>query len=238
MNIELIPVLSDNYCYALHTDSGKAAIIDPGEAAPVIDFFRNNDLTLTHILLTHHHHDHIGGAMTVKQQYGAEILGPASDAHRIDGMTQTLKDGDHININGHSCEILSVPGHTSGHIAFYFPDDGALFCGDTLFSMGCGRLFEGTPEEMWGSLSKIMALPKKTMIYCGHEYTQKNGEFCLTIEPENNALQARMQEVKSLRAQNRPTIPVSLETELQTNCFLRAGSAEEFARIRKLKDAA
>lgn len=232
MKIDLIPVLNDNYTYLLQDAEGCVAIVDPGEAAPVIDALESRGLTPDWILNTHHHGDHIGGNKALKEKYGCKIAGPAVDTHRIDSLDRELKEGDAIL----GAQVLETPGHTSGHIVFFFPEAKALFSGDTLFSMGCGRLFEGTATQMWHSLGKILALPDDTQIYCGHEYTQANGAFCLSVEADNKDLQERMAEVEKLRAAGKPTIPVSLETEKKTNVFLRARSAERFAEIRKLKD--
>lgn len=235
MKIELIPLLKDNYAYLL-TDGGAVAVVDPAEAGPVRTILEERGLRLDHIINTHHHSDHTGGNEELKEIYGCTIFGPAADAHRIAGLNRGLKEGDIITLESAQARVFETPGHTSGHICLYFAADEALFCGDTLFAMGCGRLFEGTATQMWDSLGKIMALPGETRIYCGHEYTVANGEFCLTIEPENKTLQARMQKVRALRAEGLPTIPSTLALEKETNVFLRAGSAERFAQIRALKD--
>jgi len=236
MNVTLIPLLSDNYAYLLQDKSGAVAVVDPGEAGPVIAMLEQNGLGLDFILNTHHHHDHIGGNEKLRQQYGSRLAAPAADAHRIEGIDIPLSDGDTFAFGDSAAQTIATPGHTSGHIAFWFAQDAALFCGDTLFSMGCGRLFEGTAAQMWDSLSKLSALPDETAIYCGHEYTEANGRFCLRAEPDNQALKARMEEVTQRRAQGLPTIPVSLGNEKQTNCFLRAGSASRFAALREQKD--
>lgn len=238
MEIKLIPLLKDNYACLLQDDSGKVAVVDPSEAAPVKAVLEEYGLKLDYILNTHHHGDHTGGNQELKAAYGCKVVGPAADARRIAGLDFGLKDGDIFELGESAARIIETPGHTSGHICFYFESDKALFCGDTLFSMGCGRLFEGTAAQMWHSLCKIMALPDETMIYCGHEYTLANGAFCLKIEPENPELQKRMEEVRRLRAKGLPTIPVTLAQEKDTNVFLRAGSAERFAEIRAAKDAA
>ncbi|MCB9988781.1 MAG: hydroxyacylglutathione hydrolase [Rhodospirillales bacterium] len=231
-----LPVLQDNYIWLLIDDSGKTAAIDPALAAPVINALEERGLTLDYILNTHHHWDHTGGNLDLKARYGCTIIGAAHDAHRIPGIDRKVSDGDSVAIGAASTTVMGTPGHTSGHICYHFADNKALFCGDTLFSMGCGRLFEGTPEQMWNSLSKIMGLPDDTMVYCAHEYTEDNGTFGLMIEPDNKDLQARMAEVRTLRAQNKPTIPVTLATEKKTNIFLRAGSAAQFGFLRHKKD--
>ncbi len=238
MQIELIPLLKDNYAYLLIDESGKTAVVDPSVAAPVQEALEAKGLTLDYILNTHHHWDHTGGNPGLKKKYGCEIAGPKADAHRIEDMDIRLSEGDIFALGDSKAQILETPGHTTGHICLYFAEDKALFCGDTLFAMGCGRLFEGTAEMMWTSLSKIMALPDDTRIYCGHEYTQDNGSFCLNIEPDNAELKARMEDVKAARAAGKPTIPSLLSLEKQTNVFLRAGSATRFGEIRTLKDAA
>jgi hydroxyacylglutathione hydrolase len=237
MEIQIIPMLTDNYCYALISPDKKACLIDPAEFGPATDYLSAHNLELTMIINTHHHFDHIGGNEELKNKYGCRIYAPRSDLGRIKNADEGLAEGDTVLFEDVPARVIETPGHTSGHICLYFETPGALFCGDTVFSMGCGRLFEGTPEQMWDSFSKILALPDETLIYPGHEYTYANGQFCLSIEPDNQELQARVAEVKELRAQGKPTIPVSLATEKQTNVFLRAGSAQNFAKLRALKDA-
>lgn len=231
MDIEIIPLLRDNYGYLLMDKKGTVAIIDPGEAAPVIAALEKKGLTLDYILNTHHHWDHTDGNNELRERYGCQIVGPASEDHRIDHLDIGLKEGDSFSLGGSKAEIIETPGHTSGHICFWFPEDKVVFTGDTLFSMGIGRLFEGTPAQMWNSLSKIAALPDDTMVYCGHEYTQMCGRFARQIEPENKDIERRLQEVKALRAANKPTLPVPLGTEKKTNVYLRAGSGENLARL-------
>lgn len=237
-DIKIIPALQDNYIYILTASDGTVAIIDPAEAAPVIDYLEKAGKKPAYILNTHHHHDHTGGNQALKERYGCEIIGPAADEHRIPYLDTGVREGDTVNIGDSAAQIIETPGHTGGHICFWFKDDHVLLAGDTLFSMGCGRLFEGTAEQMWQSLSKLAALPDDTQIYCGHEYTAANGNFALTVEPDNADIKKRMDEVKALRAAGKPTLPVSLRTEKKTNPFLRAGSATRFAEIRKAKDAA
>lgn len=235
--ITLIPVLNDNYAYLIETDT-VTAIVDPGEAPPVIDALEAKGKSLDLILNTHHHGDHIAGNDALIEKYGATLIGPAAESARIKGMDKTVAEGDRFEIGGEAVEVLETPGHTSGHVVFYLPQAKALFSGDTLFSMGCGRLFEGTPDQMWQSLQKIMALPDDTQIYCGHEYTKANGMFCMNIEPDNGDLKQRMDDVVTLREAGQPTLPVTLGKEKKTNAFLRAGSAQRFAEIRAAKDAA
>ncbi len=238
MTIELIPLLQDNYAYLLITENGTVAIVDPAEAEPVQDLLDARNLKLHYILNTHHHGDHTGGNMTLKNAYSCPVVGPAADAHRIKELDTGLSDGDTFALGDQTAQVIATPGHTSGHISFYVPAANALFCGDTLFALGCGRLFEGTPDQMWNSLQKLAALPDDTRVYCGHEYTEANAAFCLTVEPDNEALKKRAEDIKGLRQQELPTIPSTIGLEKETNVFLRAGSAERFATIRALKDAA
>ena len=227
LEIALIPALSDNYVYLAHDrDSGATAVVDPAEAAPVLAALEQRGWTLTHILNTHHHADHIGGNEELKARFGVPIVGPRADAERIPGIDVEVGDGDTYDFAGHQARVFDTPGHTRGHIAFWFPDSEALFCGDTLFALGCGRLFEGTPAQMWDSLGKLRALPDATRVYCGHEYTQSNARFALTIEPDNEELRARAAAVDALRAKGEPTIPSTLGEEKRTNPFLRADVPE------------
>lgn len=235
MKIIQIPVLKDNYTYLLHGGE-KTAVIDPSIASPVLEMLEKESWQLDYILNTHHHNDHTGGNLELKAASSAKVIGYKGDSHRIPGINIELNDGDTLNICGQTVQIMSIPGHTTGHIAFYFPEISSLFCGDTLFSLGCGRLFEGTPEQMFNSLAKIKALPHDTLIYCGHEYTESNGKFAITIIPDNQDLKTKMTEVTRLRAQSKTTIPTLLEVELKTNPFLLANDVNEFTRIRHLKD--
>ena len=238
ISVTIIPILEDNYCYLLQAENGETAIIDPGEAQPVIDRVEELGLDLDYILTTHHHGDHIAGNAHLQDQYGAKLAGPATETARIPGMNILLSEKSKFSFGGENVQTLETPGHTHGHICFYFPLSKLVFTGDTLFSMGCGRLFEGTAEQMWDSLQKIAALPGDTLVYCGHEFTQSNGLFCLDLDPGNPDLIARLQDVEKLRATNKPTLPVTIATEKKTNAFLSAGSVQRFAEIRKLKDKA
>ena len=227
LNIHLVPCLNDNYAYLVHeTATNAVAVVDPSEAAPVFAALQKHGLKLTHILNTHHHFDHTGGNLELKEKTGAKIIGPKADAERIPGLDVGLGEGDTLEFGKTKARVFDIPAHTRGHIAFWFETDKAVFTGDTMFAMGCGRLFEGTPQQMWTSLSKLAALPKDTRVYCGHEYTQSNGRFALTLEPNNQALKTRMAEVDRLRAQGLPTIPSTIGVELETNPFLRPASAE------------
>lgn len=230
-----ITALNDNYIYLLH-GGGETAVIDPSLAVPVLEILEREGWQLDYILNTHHHNDHTGGNLELKTATGAKIVGYAGDAHRIPGIDAKLNDGDIFKVCGLDSRVMFIPGHTLGHIAYYFAGAASLFCGDTLFCMGCGRLFEGTFEQMFTSLAKIKALPLDTKIYCAHEYTESNGRFALTITPENQDLKARMQEVLNLRNAGKSTVPSTLDIELKTNPFLIAKDASEFATIRTLKD--
>ncbi|WP_333872840.1 hydroxyacylglutathione hydrolase [Methylobacter sp.] len=251
LTILTLPVLNDNYIYLLHDPvSGETAVVDPAVAQPVLDVLDQKGWRLTTILNTHHHSDHVGGNLELKQKTGCTVIAGLSDRHRIPGFDRGVVDGDEVKLGKHSASVISTPGHTSGHVVYHFADDNLLFCGDTLFVMGCGRLFEGTAEQMWHSLQKLKALPASTQIYCAHEYTQANGRFALTVEPDNRQLQQRMDDVNQLRANHLPTVPSTIEQELETNPFFREDSlalqetikmvnnkpVEVFAEIRRLKD--
>jgi hydroxyacylglutathione hydrolase len=246
-----VPCLRDNYAWlAIDREGGVCAIVDPSEAAPVKAALQMRGLALTHILNTHHHPDHVGGNLALKAEYGASIIGPGKDAARIPGIDIGVSEGDAARIGAHAANVLEIPAHTRGHIAFWFAQDEMVFTGDTLFAMGCGRLFEGDPPTMWASLSKLKALPDATRVYCGHEYTEANGRFALSVEPGNAALQARMEAVRTVRAQGGPTLPSTIAAEKETNPFLRAGAreirrtlglenasdVEVFAELRRRKD--
>ncbi|MDF9391005.1 MULTISPECIES: hydroxyacylglutathione hydrolase [Methylococcus] len=251
LEILQIPVLEDNYVYLLHEpDSGATAAVDPAVAGPVLEALDARGWQLSHVLNTHHHGDHVGGNLELKAATGCTIVGAAVDRRRIPGIDVALKDGDAFTLGAASARMLEVPGHTSGHVAFWFEDDAALFCGDTLFALGCGRLFEGSAEQMWHSLERLRALPAETKVFCAHEYTQANARFAVTIEPGNAALHERFERVEALRREKRPTVPSCLGEELATNPFLRpespeirdglglrdAPDVEVFAEIRRRKD--
>lgn len=237
LNVIQIAVLKDNYNFILHDDvTGQTAVVDPSEAQPILDILKEKGWQLDAILNTHHHWDHVGGNKELQAATGCEIIGNINDYTRIPGITRTITPGEPLSLLGETIDVLDVPGHTIGHIAYYFPKAQKLFCGDTLFAMGCGRLFEGSYKQMFHSLKQLKTLPEDTEIYCAHEYTEANGTFALSIEPENHALQERMEKVIAMRAADQPTIPTTLKEELATNPFLRAGSVEEFASIRKAKD--
>jgi len=252
LEIVQIPVLSDNYVYLAHEpDSGATAVVDPAVGGPVLETLAEKGWQLSHILNTHHHADHTGANLELKAATGCAIVGPRADAARIPGIDVEVGDGDRYRLGDAEAQVYDVPGHTRGHIAYWFAGSEALFCGDTLFALGCGRMFEGTQEQMWTSLSKLMALPGETRVYCAHEYTQANGRFALSVEPGNQALVARMQEVDRKRADDVPTVPSTLAEELATNPFLRPDSPElqenvglqgselavVFGKTRALKDS-
>jgi len=237
LSVTPIPAFEDNYIWLLTDDSGVTAVVDPGDAKAVEKALDSANLKLYYILNTHHHWDHTGGNAALKRRYGCTIIGPAADAHRIPGMDRGVREGDTVSVGNARARVIETPGHTTGHICLWFEKDDALFCGDTLFSMGTGRLFEGTPEIMWASLRKIEALPDDVMVYCAHEYTEENGDFCLTVDAGNPDLKMRMDEVRKLRAAGKPTLPVPLGVEKKTNALLRAGNPEEYGTLRKRKDA-
>ena len=213
-----------------------ACVIDPNEAEPVIKIIEKNKVNLRYILNTHHHYDHVGGNIELKKKYNSKIIGFKDDKDRIPEIDINLKDGQKWKNELFECEILYVPGHTSGHISIYIKELNALFTGDTLFSLGCGRVFEGTHEQMFNSLQLLKNLPIETEIYCGHEYTLKNSDFCLKHDPENKALISKIEFIKNQLAKGQPTIPSTLEEELKTNIFLRSKNVENFSKLRDLKD--
>ncbi len=251
LEIITLPVLADNYIYLIHDPvSQETAAVDPALAQPVLDILEEKGWVLTYILNTHHHSDHVGGNSWLKQCTGCKIIAAQADWDRIPGIDQGVDEGDVVSIGRHKAYVIATPGHTRAHIVYHFAEDKLLFCGDTLFVMGCGRLFEGTALQLWQSLQKLKALPKATRVYCTHEYTQTNGRFALTVEPENRLLQQRMVEVNRLRSNNQPTVPTTIADELATNPFFREDSvslrksvgmpsdkpSEVFANIRRMKD--
>ena len=234
---ERLPILSDNYAWLL-TDSGTGAVgvVDPADAHPVIKAVEARGGRLDLILLTHHHADHVAGTDIVRDRYSVPVVGAAADAHRLPRLDQAVAEGDHVTLGDSRAVVIDTPGHTIGHIAFHFADGAVLLCGDTLFSLGCGRLLEGTAADMFGSLQKLARLPGDTLACCGHEYTQGNARFALTVEPDNAALRARAAEVDRLRAAGEATVPTRIAAELAENPFLRAPDAAALARIRTAKD--
>lgn len=223
LDIVRLPVLQDNYIWLVREpQSGAVAVVDPAVAEPVMQALDQRGWKLTHILNTHHHGDHVGGNLALKQWSHCTIVGPKADAARIPGIDVQVDDGDSYDFGKARAQVFFVPGHTRGHIAYWFKDHDALFCGDTLFALGCGRLFEGTPQQMWTSLSKLRSLPDSTRVYCAHEYTQSNARFALTVDPSNAALKNRSGEIDRLRAAGQATVPSTMGLERATNPFLRA----------------
>ncbi|HEY9890740.1 MAG TPA: hydroxyacylglutathione hydrolase [Candidatus Sericytochromatia bacterium] len=255
MQVSLLPALSDNYIFLLHdSEQNIAAVVDPAEAQPVLRRLEALGAQLVTIFNTHHHMDHVGGNQQLIQRFpGVQVYGGAQDRGRIPGQQVFLQEGDKVEFAGRVGEVFFVPGHTKGHIAYYFPpttyaQTGELFCGDTLFAGGCGRLFEGTPTQMLNSLTKLRALPDHTRVWCAHEYTQKNLQFALTVDSENRDLQTRYAEVQDVRRRKQATVPSFLGVEKRTNPFLRweepalqaAVKSQEpiqtFSRLRGMKD--
>lgn len=227
LEVYQFPCLQDNYGFLIHDPSTRAtASVDTPEVAPINQALADKGWQLTHIFNTHHHFDHAGGNEELKAQWQCQVVGAAIDAERIPGIDVAVKDGERFGFGAAEAQVFEVPGHTSGHIAYYFADAGIAFVGDTLFALGCGRLFEGTPQQMNQSLHKLMALPDQTVVYCAHEYTQANAAFALTVEPDNAALQQRVQDIEKLRAAGQPTVPTSIGLERATNPFVRADSSE------------
>jgi len=264
IKIEIIPCLQDNYSYLIiDKDKNDACVVDPSEAKPVINFIEKENINLKYILNTHHHFDHIGGNKELKQKYNSIVVGYKNDSKRIPEISVLVEDNQIwkadnfeakiIHIPGHTtghigfyffnekainfeAKIIHIPGHTTGHIGFYFFNEKAIFTGDTLFSLGCGRIFEGTYEEMFESLSKIKNLPDDTKIYCGHEYTLQNSNFCIKHDPQNLNLQSKITNIKEKLDNNTPTIPSTLKDEKECNIFLRAKNVDSFSKLRDLKD--
>lgn len=251
LEIITLPCLSDNYAFLIHNPaSGETALMDAPEAGAIKAALAERGWGLDWILLTHHHWDHVDAVAELKDAYGAKVIGAEADAHRLPDLDLAVKDGGTFTLLGEEVQVMDVSGHTVGHIAYYIPGAEALFTADSLMALGCGRLFEGTPQQMWASLSRLAALPPQTMVYSGHEYTQANGAFAVTVDTGNPALQDRIRDIASAREKGVPTVPSSLRLELDTNPFLRARDnairthlgmedtedAEVFAEIRKRKD--
>ena len=239
LSVARIPVLSDNYVWLLHDDaSGETVVIDPAVAEPVLAAAAERGWTISQIWNTHWHGDHVGGNAAIKAATGCRITGPAAEAGKIGTLDRQVKEGDEVRIGGHVATVMEVPAHTAGHIAYHLASDRIIFVGDTLFAMGCGRLFEGSADQMFANMARFAALPDDTTVYCAHEYTQSNGRFALTIEPDNEALVARMAEVDEARTRGKATVPTTIGLERATNIFMRASDAQELARRRAAKDAA
>ena len=248
MQVTPIKCLSDNYAYIINDNNFKnVGVVDPSEAKPVITFLKEKNLKLNYVLNTHHHFDHIGGNLELKKIYNAKVVGFAGDKHRIPGIDITLKDNEKWKFGNSTVKIFHIPGHTLGHICFFFDKENIAFTGDTLFSLGCGRIFEGNHQQMLISLNKIKKLPRNTKIYCGHEYTYKNAEFCMKYDKDNMDLNKYFEKIKKLRSENLPTIPSTLEEELKSNIFLRCDqndlkiklnmeNQEDFKVFKKVRD--
>lgn len=238
LEIVRIPVLSDNYVWLVHeADSGETMVVDPAVADPVLAEADTRGWKITQIWNTHWHPDHTGGNEAIKAATGCTITGPEAEQARIPTLDVMVKEGDTVALGPVVADVIDVPAHTAGHIAYHLPNEQAAFVGDTLFAMGCGRLFEGTPEQMYANMRKLEALPDETKVYCAHEYTEANGRYAVTAEPDNAALAARMDQVLAMRAKGEATVPTTIGEERATNPFMRASSADELAARRAAKDA-
>ncbi len=237
MQVEIIPCLQDNYSYLIIDDNtNSACVIDPSEAEPIINFLKNRNINLKYILNTHHHYDHIGGNKDLKKKFGSVIVGFKEDADRIPEIDILVEDNQVWQAENFIAKIIHVPGHTSGHICFHFFKEKLVFTGDTLFSLGCGRIFEGTYKEMFESLNKIKSLPEETKVYCGHEYTLNNSKFCIIYDHQNLNLKKKVESIKQQTQDQLPTIPSTIKDELECNIFLRTNDLESFSKLRDLKD--
>lgn len=237
LEIVRVPVLSDNYSWLVHDPaSGETMVVDPGEAQPVIAAAAARGWTIGQVWNTHWHPDHVGGNEEIVAASGAIVIGPAAERAKIGRLDRGLAEGDRAALGAHRADVLAVPGHTAGHIAFHFAGDAAVFTGDTLFAMGCGRLFEGDAAQMHANMRRFAAMPPETRVYCGHEYTQSNGRYALVAEPDNDAIRTRMAAVDAARAAGAATVPTTIALELATNPFLRAPDAETLAERRRAKD--
>ncbi len=236
MEIVAVPAFSDNYIWLVHDDaSGETAVVDPGDAAPALAEAERRGWAISQVWNTHWHPDHTGGNLAIKAATGARISGPA--AERIPGVDVSLREGESVRIGKHVGRVIETPGHTLGHIAVVFEDDHVAFVGDTLFAMGCGRLFEGTPQQMHNSLQRIVALPAQTRLYCAHEYTLANARFVAQAEPANVAIAERLKQVEQMRGRGEITLPTSVAEERETNSFVRVSTWQEFAELRSAKDS-
>jgi len=251
LSVITVPCLSDNYAYILHcSETGQTAVVDVPDAKPILAELTKQNWGLDQILITHHHFDHVQGVDELKAATGAKVIGAGVDAHRLPELDTAIADGDTIKVGNCEASVLDVSGHTVGHIAFWFEKNAAVFSADSLMALGCGRLFEGDPDMMWATMKKFIAMPPETLVYSGHEYTASNAKFALTIDPTNSDLVARAKEIEATRAKGGFTVPASIELELATNPFLRAGvetlksgldmpgssDAKVFAEIRTRKD--
>ena len=237
MKIEIIKCLQDNYSYLIIDETNQnACIVDPSESKPIINFIEKNNIKLKYILNTHHHYDHIGGNIELKKKYGLKIVGFKGDKDRIPGIDILIENEKIWKGDNFEAKVYHIPGHTAGHIAFHFFKEKIIFTGDTLFSLGCGKIFEGTYEQMFNSLNIIKKLPKDTEIYCGHEYTLQNSNFCIANDPKNLHLINKIKKIKYRVEKGLPTVPTILDDEIQCNIFLKAKDIKSFSKLRDLKD--
>jgi hydroxyacylglutathione hydrolase len=237
MKIKIIPCLQDNYCYlVIDEENNIACVIDPSEADPVIKYLDNNKIKLKFILNTHHHYDHVGGNQKLKEKYNVSVIGYKGDKERIPEIDILVKDQETWIHKNFEAKVIHVPGHTLGHICFYFYKEKSIFTGDTLFSLGCGKIFEGTNSQMFNSLMKLKELPQSTKVFCGHEYTRQNSKFCMAHDRNNKNLKAKINDIELKIKNGLPTIPSTIKDELECNIFLRSSKVEDFSKLRDLKD--
>ncbi|MEA1072566.1 hydroxyacylglutathione hydrolase [Sphingomonas sp. LY160] len=237
LHVVAVPAFQDNYIWLVHdTTSGETAVVDPGDAAPVLAEAERRGWTLGQVLNTHWHPDHTGGNLAVKEAMSSTISGPAAEKERTPGVDRLLKEGDTVRIGNNTGDVIEVPGHTLGHVAYVFREAGIAFVGDTMFVMGCGRLFEGTPAQMNASLQRIAALPPETVLYCAHEYSLSNARFAAHAFPDDAAIASRLEQIEQARAEGRSTVPTTVAEERATNPFLRARDNDHFAELRAAKD--
>ena len=237
MKVKIVKCLLDNYAYILIDETNNSAlVIDPSDSEPIINFIEKNKINLKFILNTHHHFDHVGGNKDLKKKYNLKVVGFEKDKNRIPEIDITLNDREIWKNNNFETKIYHIPGHTSGHICYHFFKQNILFTGDTLFSLGCGRIFEGTYKQMFSSLQLIKSFPRETKIYCGHEYTLKNSDFCINYDKENSALIKKIKSIKKKIDKGLPTVPATIKEELECNIFLRSEDVETFSKLRDLKD--
>lgn len=237
LDVVRVPVLADNYVWLVHDpESGETLVIDPAVSEPVLDAAAERGWSIGQIWNTHWHGDHIGGNAAIVAATGATVTAPAAELAKIPNVDRPVKEGDVVRLGNHAATVWEVPAHTAGHIAYHFADDGLIFVGDTLFAMGCGRLFEGTPDQMYRNMARLSALPEDTLAYCAHEYTLSNGKYAIRAEPENAAIAARLAAVEAMRERGEATVPTTIGQERATNPFMRAGTVEELARRRAEKD--
>ena len=237
MKVKIIPCLQDNYSYLIiDSENNTSCVIDPGEAEPIIKYLEEKKIKLDFILNTHHHYDHVGGNKKLKEKYNAKVIGFIEDKKRIPEIDIALQDNQIWKHKNFKAKVFHIPGHTSGHICFYFFNDKNIFTGDTLFSLGCGRIFEGTYSQMFKSLNTFKKLPLDTNVYCGHEYTLKNSSFCIKHDPDIQNLKKKITKIKDKLNRKLPTMPTTIKDEIECNIFLRSNNLESFSKLRDLKD--